>query len=1059
MRLLHGIIPSVGIATILLGVASSEELSSCVEGGFSVHFDGECNAESFLAAYETLFEGSSCDHTLEEDFRLQLGLAKTATDAEVNTAVKNICKIAWDNSMKVPFQFTHKKGEQFEQLYYNGGTYWNEEVETLLETGERTNHLRTDAARVRQFYDNIAQIDALEWPGYLPNFDLETCNINAAMCCWPQDRQANDGNGNCDDPYDTKCYDKDPADNTDLCFVDLSRSLQGNKLKGTGNVNFPHDNSNGEGAIHCHGFAWANDDGDFTSRFKANNLFYVSMYDHMHQRGYVRNVPGAPMCACVEQMPTVTRSDCTQIDVDEKYKIVHISGTNEFTAELTDIEIDFNACKGRYNRNNDLHAYVARLVVEGKLNNDQRSELDKYIVGNGRCHEATDYEMVEKGYVTGFNHDESTWFKVAGSDSLHVDEIGKNGFRELFAESPEQIVWRVCASCIPSHQNIYYKRYTEIPEGYDLLNTLLNSWSNLYNDPDADSPDFKIFSSYEDAMNDHNPWTHYSFRSDRGFPYESGPDGRVRDQWRTFSSNSGRRDVAFYVMKNPNGGLQRYSGSDSLSGVDIGNPYRTGGVLEKSGTYYITAAGNDISSNNDQFYYLQEEISGDLTVKAYLSSLNAIETWTKGGIMVRDTLESNSANFFCMQTIGQGVIAQWRQETGTSSGTSSYSWGVRYNPIWLMITRRGNEFTCSKSDDGSNWWPINHPVEIAMGETVHAGMALTSHRYNILTEAVFEQYEAESYYYPSASPSVSNSPSLEREELKSAGILGLCEGNCGKDSDCSGELICFQRIGFTSIPGCLGQGIEDYGYCIEPNMELRGTESNPSYELGICEGDCDNDSHCSGELVCFHRTGVEQVPGCNGLGLSNYDYCIEQNMELRGTESSPSHTLGLCEGDCDNDSDCADGLVCFQRSGLVEVPGCNGFGISDNDYCIEPRADLLTLTELDPSDILGKCEGDCDNDSECSGDLICFQRSGFTLVPGCLGQGVKDIDYCIEQKMELRGDQGNPSHTLGLCEGDCDNDSNCADGLVCFQRSGFTPVPGCDGVGRESYDYCIEPQN
>jgi hypothetical protein len=92
------------------------------------------------------------------------------------------------------------------------------------------------------------------------------------MCCWPQDRQANDGNGNCDDPYDTECYDKDPADNTDLCFVDLSRSLQGNKLKGTGNVKFPHDTNNGEGAIHCHGFAWANDDGDFTSRFKANNF-------------------------------------------------------------------------------------------------------------------------------------------------------------------------------------------------------------------------------------------------------------------------------------------------------------------------------------------------------------------------------------------------------------------------------------------------------------------------------------------------------------------------------------------------------------------------------------------------------------------------------------------------------------------------------------------------------------------------------------------------------------------------------------------------------------------
>jgi hypothetical protein len=26
------------------------------------------------------------------------------------------------------------------------------------------------------------------------------------------------------------------------------------------------------------------------------------MFDHFNQRGYVRNVPGAPMCACAEQV-------------------------------------------------------------------------------------------------------------------------------------------------------------------------------------------------------------------------------------------------------------------------------------------------------------------------------------------------------------------------------------------------------------------------------------------------------------------------------------------------------------------------------------------------------------------------------------------------------------------------------------------------------------------------------------------------------------------------------------------------------------------------------------
>jgi hypothetical protein len=38
---------------------------------------------------------------------------------------------------------------------------------------------------------------------------------------------------------------------------------------------------------------------DPSARFKGNNLFYISIYDHMYQRVYVHNIP---MCACVEQV-------------------------------------------------------------------------------------------------------------------------------------------------------------------------------------------------------------------------------------------------------------------------------------------------------------------------------------------------------------------------------------------------------------------------------------------------------------------------------------------------------------------------------------------------------------------------------------------------------------------------------------------------------------------------------------------------------------------------------------------------------------------------------------
>ena len=43
----------------------------------------------------------------------------------------------------------------------------------------------------------------------------------------------------------------------------------------------------------------------------------------------------------------------------------------------------------------------------------------------------------------------------------------------------------------------------------------------------------------------------------------------------------------------------------------------------------------------------------------------------------------------------------------------------------------------------------------------------------------------------------------------------------------------------------------------------------------------------------------------------------------------------LCQGDCDRDSDCFGYLRCFQRSGFTSVPGCDGTGISGNDYCYD----------------------------------------------------------------------------------------------------------------------------
>ena len=100
-----------------------------------------------------------------------------------------------------------------------------------------------------------------------------------------------------------------------------------------------------------------------------------------------------------------------------------------------------------------------------------------------------------------------------------------------------------------------------------------------------------------------------------------------------------------------------------------------------------------------------------------------------------------------------------------------------------------------------------------------------------------------------------------------------------------------------------------------------------SAHKNIVRRDCDNDDECEGDLICFHR-GDADVPNCLGTPGAS-DYCIKPVAGLlieRGNNGNPSANfpLGECEGDCDNDGDCAGDLVCFQRNGLESVPGCAG---------------------------------------------------------------------------------------------------------------------------------------
>jgi len=148
-------------------------------------------------------------------------------------------------------------------------------------------------------------------------------------------------------------------------------------------------------------------------------------------------------------------------------------------------------------------------------------------------------------------------------------------------------------------------------------------------------------------------------------------------------------------------------------------------------------------------------------------------------------------------------------------------------------------------------------------------------------------------------------------------------------------------IGNDMLSSCI---IESYtGSLIDVGSDGCSTDS----PCGECEGDCDRDADCDAGLQCFMRdTSDELVPHCSAGGpgdIPTHDYCYLPGrplIDLGGEGCTAESPCRECEGDCDSDADCNDGLRCSMRStSHKSIPGCWSGGSGDiptHDYCYLP---------------------------------------------------------------------------------------------------------------------------
>merc|ERR1711862_671311 len=255
-----------------------------------------------------------------------------------------------------------------------------------------------------------------------------------------------------------------------------------------------------------------------------------------------RNVQGAPMCSCVENMPIVSRSDCTEITAKEFYKFSFPADyTGKVTAVLDYVDIDFNACRAK--KNNNLQRFYELLKDEGRVIKAKYDRFRNTIVGDHQCSAAIGDILFEKG-MKGKAPEYKDWTILYGRGSMISADTQPELWNTIKAGS---YIRRICKSCSQaSHKDIIYKRLTD--EGdIDFRDLFLGNW---FSDPAGDGKnirgtDFNLFSTFGNAWKNQSPWKFCNYNDGGiGFPRDCGPNGGVGGEWNSMRHGFGCVDYA-----------------------------------------------------------------------------------------------------------------------------------------------------------------------------------------------------------------------------------------------------------------------------------------------------------------------------------------------------------------------------------------------------------------------------------------------------------------------------------------------------------------------------------
>jgi hypothetical protein len=187
------------------------------------------------------------------------------------------------------------KGPQFLKNFLDGGTTWNDHYEAngkyvLSEDAKVIDDVYTTDAKTSVFASPDGGTSE-HYPYYFSNFyrGNQECRLGVIECCYTSSRKAS----------------KPFSGNADMCALDMTAAAKSNHIKAKSMTIY---DTKSQDQAYCSGFAYEN--GSFGDAVKYNTLFHMAMKTNLYDEGLVRNIPGAPLCGCAEQMPIIDNAKC-----------------------------------------------------------------------------------------------------------------------------------------------------------------------------------------------------------------------------------------------------------------------------------------------------------------------------------------------------------------------------------------------------------------------------------------------------------------------------------------------------------------------------------------------------------------------------------------------------------------------------------------------------------------------------------------------------------------------------------------------------------------------------